>query len=52
MADEPFNPHDFVTNHITLEEVLEIKKAFDLFDRDHGGSIDPKCTSKIIIELK
>ena len=39
-----FNPQDFVSPFITLEEVLEIKKAFDLFDRDLGGAIDPKGT--------
>jgi len=37
-----FNPNDYVTPYITLEEVLEIKKAFDLFDRDLGGAIDPR----------
>ena len=42
-----FNPSDFVTPYITQEEVLEIKKAFDLFDRDLGGAIDPRCTSAI-----
>ena len=26
--------------------------AFDLFDLDHGGSIDPKGTTKSIKELK
>ena len=39
-----FNPQDYVSPYITLEEVLEIKKAFDLFDRDLGGAIDPRCT--------
>lgn len=39
-----FNPQDFVSPFVTLEEVLEIKKAFDLFDRDLGGAIDPKGT--------
>lgn len=37
-----FNPQDFVTPYVTQEEVLEIKKAFDLFDRDLGGAIDPR----------
>ena len=40
-----FNAQDFVSPFVTLEEVLEIKKAFDLFDRDLGGAIDPKGTS-------
>jgi Ca2+-binding EF-hand superfamily protein len=40
-----FNPNDYVTPYITTEEVLEIKKAFDLFDRDLGGAIDPRGMS-------
>lgn len=39
-----FNPQDFVTPYVTLEEVLDIKKGFDLFDRDLGGAIDPRGT--------
>jgi len=39
-----FNPNDYVSPYVTLEEVLEIKKAFDLFDRDLGGAIDPRGT--------
>ena len=39
-----FNPNDYVTPYVSLEEVLEIKKAFDLFDRDLGGAIDPRGT--------
>ena len=39
-----FNPQDYVSAFVTLEEVLEIKKGFDLFDRDLGGAIDPKGT--------
>lgn len=47
-----FNPNDYVTPYVTLEEVLEIKKAFDLFDRDLGGSIDPRCNFSLIQNLK
>ena len=47
-----FNPQDFVTPYVTLEEVLEIKKAFDLFDRDLGGAIDPRGTQSITQNLK
>ena len=39
-----FNPKDYTTPYISEEEVCEIKKAFDLFDRDLGGAIDPRCT--------
>jgi Ca2+-binding EF-hand superfamily protein len=37
-----FNPQTYVSAYITLDEVLVIKKAFDYFDRDLGGAIDPK----------
>jgi hypothetical protein len=37
-----FNSNDFANEYCTVEEVLEIKRAFDLFDRDLGGAIDPR----------
>lgn len=43
-----FNPNDFATEYCTVEEVLEIKRAFDLFDRDLGGAIDPRGNSLFI----
>ena len=39
-----FNPNDYATPYVSVDEVLEIKKAFDLFDRDLGGAIDPRGT--------
>ena len=42
---KPINLNDFVSNYVTYEEVHNIKQAFDLFDRDLGGAIDPKGTS-------
>lgn len=47
-----FNPADYVSPYVTQEEVLEIKKAFDLFDRDLGGAIDPRGTYPITKNLK
>ena len=44
----PFNPKDYATPYVSEEEVLEIKKAFDLFDRDLGGAIDPRGTFSFI----
>ena len=38
------NPNDYVSQYITYREVVEIKQAFDLFDRDLGGAIDPRGT--------
>lgn len=40
-----FDPKEYVTPYVSLEEVLEIKKGFDLFDRDLGGAIDPRGKS-------
>lgn len=37
-----FNARAFERPGLTEEEVMEIKEAFDLFDTDGGGTIDPK----------
>ena len=37
-----FNAAAFVKPGLSEDEVLEIKKAFDLFDTDQGGSVDLK----------
>ena len=37
-----FDPSAYANEFVSSEEVLEIKKSFDLFDYDGGGSIDPK----------
>ena len=37
-----FDPSAYASDFVTPDEVLEIKRAFDLFDYDGGGSIDPK----------
>lgn len=35
-----FNPKDYERPGVSVEEVLEIKEAFDLFDYESTGSID------------
>lgn len=40
-----FDPSAYANEFVTADEVLEIKRAFDLFDYDGGGSIDPKGIS-------
>ena len=40
-----FDAEAWSTEFIPVEEVLEIKRGFDLFDHDGGGSIDPKGTN-------
>lgn len=47
-----FNAKAYERPGLTEEEVLEIKEAFDLFDTDGGGTIDPKCTSLPMQSLK
>ena len=37
-----FNPKSYERPGLTEEEILEIKEAFDLFDTDGSGTIDPK----------
>ena len=32
----------YITYNKQEDEILEIKEAFDLFDTDGGGTIDPK----------
>ena len=41
-APPKFNPDDYVKPTIPKEEVIEIKQAFDIFDEDLSGMIDPK----------
>jgi centrin-1 len=43
-----FNAKNYEKPGLTEDEIVEIKEAFDLFDTDGGGSIDPKCTSSFI----
>jgi centrin-1 len=43
-AKQPFNPKDYEKPGISSEEVLEIREAFDLFDYEGNGYIDPKGT--------
>jgi len=42
---ERFDANEWVTSFVNLEEVMEIKVAFDLFDIGKDGSIRPKCIS-------
>lgn len=44
----PFNPKDYERPGISAEEVLEIREAFELFDYEGNGFIDPKGTALII----
>lgn len=37
-----FNPKRYERPGLTEEEIMEIKEAFDLFDTDSSGAVDPK----------
>ena len=43
-----FNVNDWANEYIPPEEVLDIKRGFDLFDHDGGGSIDPRGNITIL----
>jgi Ca2+-binding EF-hand superfamily protein len=46
-----FNPEEYVTMTIPLEEVKDIKQAFDIFDGDGSGMIDPQELKEAFINL-
>lgn len=37
-----FNPNSYTSESVSLEKVLEVHEAFNLFDTDGQGSIDIK----------
>ena len=41
-----FDAAAWATEYIPVEEVMDIKRGFDLFDHDGGGSIDPRGNPK------
>ena len=47
-AKPSFDPKTYVKNGVSVEEVVIIKIAFDLFDSDQGGSVDIKGTPTFI----
>ena len=42
MSKAKFNAKKFERPGLTEDEIEEIKEAFDLFDTDGSGTIDPK----------
>lgn len=48
---QAFNPKAYEKPGLTEDEILEIKEAFDLFDTDGGGSIDPKELKAAMVSL-
>lgn len=50
-ASKPFNPDDFVTMTLPREEVIEIRQAFEIFDNDGSGIMDPAELKQAFIDL-
>mgnify|MGYP000906212970 CR=1 FL=1 len=48
---EVFDPKNYVKPGLTEQEIMEIKEAFDLFDTDNSGNIDPKELKNAMISL-
>jgi Ca2+-binding EF-hand superfamily protein len=52
VAKPKFDTRPYQRVGLNESDILEIKEAFDIFDREHVGSINPKCTSFPYSELK
>lgn len=50
-APKAFNPDDYVTLTLPREEVIEIKRAFEIFDQDGSGIMDPAELKQAFIDL-
>ena len=48
---EEFNPEDYVKLSVSKEDVLEMKRAFDIFDDDNSGTVDPSEITKAFEKL-
>ena len=46
-----FNPDDFVTLTLPREEVIEIRRAFEIFDADGSGIMDPAELKDAFVQL-
>lgn len=48
---KPFNPDEYVSLTLPREEVLDIKLAFEIFDNDGSGVMDPAELKQAFIDL-
>ena len=46
-----FNPDDYATLTIPREEVIDVKTAFDVFDADLSGILDPRELAQSFVDL-
>ena len=42
VKNQTFNPNEYTSDSVTVDKVLEVHEAFNLFDSDGQGSIDIK----------
>ena len=50
-TQKAFNPDDYVTMTLPREEVVEIRQAFEIFDQDGSGIMDPAELKQAFIDL-
>jgi len=50
-TNKPFVADDFVTMTLPREEVVEIRQAFEIFDSDGSGIMDPAELKQAFIDL-
>jgi Ca2+-binding EF-hand superfamily protein len=50
-ANKPFNPDDYVTTILPKDEVIEIRQAFEIFDSDGSGVLDPRELKQAFTDL-
>lgn len=48
---KPFNADEFVTLTLPRDEVVEIRQAFEIFDQDGSGIMDPAELKQAFIDL-
>lgn len=50
-ASKPFNADEFVSLTLPREEVVQIRQAFEIFDQDGSGIMDPAELKQAFIDL-
>lgn len=50
-VQKAFNPDDYVTLTLPREEVIEIRTAFEIFDQDGSGIMDPAELKEAFVNL-
>lgn len=50
-ANKPFNADDYVSLTLPREQVVDIRQAFEIFDADGSGIMDPAELKQAFIDL-